>query len=106
MIRVVVTVLESIVIDRASTMASSMKRAAAKSVSDVDVPQVRPEDTPLVSIDLSLFGRPLNNSALVRCGPPDPCPATRGILFVLIGDEPAMAPQPGSWTGSPVELGR
>ena len=48
MIRIVDTVLESIVIDRASTMASSMKRAAAKSVSDVEVPQVRPEDTRLV----------------------------------------------------------
>ena len=50
MIRVVVIVLELIVIDRASTMASSMKRAAAKSVSDVDGPQVRPEDgTPRVA---------------------------------------------------------
>jgi hypothetical protein len=48
MIRIVVTVLELIMIDRASTMASSMQRAAAKSVSDVEVPQVRPEDTGLV----------------------------------------------------------
>lgn len=103
MILAVVTVLESIAIDRACTMASSIKRAAAKSVSDVDVPQVRPEDTPLVSSNLSLFGRPLNNKTSVRCGPPDPCLATPSLL---IGDEPDMAPQPGSWTRSPLELGR
>ncbi len=46
-------------------MASSTKRAAAKSVSDVDSPQVRPEDTALVSNALVLFGYPLNNKLLL-----------------------------------------
>ena len=77
MIRVVVTVLKLIVIDRASTMASSMKRAAAKSVSDVDVPQVRPVDKPSCRLIWSclvvyLIIKIKGFNSLVRCGPPDP----------------------------------